>query len=105
MTTTPDLSRKVQQFGNDVDAMYEMLHAIQITQGRHGLRLGEIVDAQVAQGTTLDQHTAVLDQHAAVLDQHTTTLAEHGATLAEHTTTLAEHGSKLDRIIALLESR
>lgn len=77
MTTPPELSRRVRQLDNDIGAVYELVNAIQITQGRHGLRLGEIVDAQVAQGTVLDAHTV----------------------------TLAEHGSKLDRIIALLEAR
>lgn len=98
MTTPPELSRRVRQLDNDIGAVYELVNAIQITQGRHGLRLGEIVDAQVAQGTVLDAHTVTLAELAAVL-------AEHTAVLAEHTATLAEHGSKLDRIIALLEAR
>jgi len=69
------MGRKVQQLDNDVQAIYEMLATIQATQTRQHNRLGEIATVQ-------DGHTA---------------------TLAEHTATLAEHGSKLDRIIALLE--
>jgi hypothetical protein len=30
---------------------------------------------------------------------------QHAATLAEHTATLAEHGTKLDRILEVLERR
>ncbi|MDN5930025.1 MAG: hypothetical protein L0I24_02990 [Pseudonocardia sp.] len=84
MTTSPGLARKVQQLDNDVEAIYEMLTTIQVTQTRQHNRLVEIAEAQVEQGSTLDQHTAIL---------------------AEHTATLAEHGSKLNRIIALLEAR
>lgn len=82
MTASGGLARKVQQLDNDVEAIYEMLATIEITQKRQHNRLNEIADVQA---------------------QHTETLAQHSATLAEHTTTLAEHGGKLDRIIELLE--
>lgn len=84
MTTSPDLSRKVQQLDNDIDAIYGMLTTIQVTQTRQHNRLNEIADVQA-------EHTAIL--------------TEHTATLTEHTATLTGHGSKLDRIIELLESR
>ncbi|MGQ0574622.1 MAG: hypothetical protein ACT4RN_10525 [Pseudonocardia sp.] len=84
MTSAGGMARKVQQLDNDVQAIYEMLATIQATQTRQHNRLNEIAGAQV---------------------EHTATLAEHTATLAEHTVTLAEHGVKLDRIIALLDSR
>lgn len=84
MTTSGGMARKVQQLDNDVQAIYEMLADIQATQRRQHNRLEEI---------------------AATQDGHTDVLAGHGATLAEHTATLADHGSKLDRIISLLEGR
>lgn len=82
MTTPGGMARKVQQLDNDVQAIYEMLATIQATQTRQHNRLNEIAGMQA---------------------EHTTTLAEHTATLAEHTTSFVELGSKLDRILVLLE--
>ncbi len=84
MTTPGGMARKVQQLDNDVQAIYEMLATIQATQTRQHNRLNEIAGMQA---------------------EHTGTLAGHTGTLAEHTATLCEHGTKLDRIIALLERR
>lgn len=91
MTTSDRMARKVARLDNDVEAIYEMLTVIGGTLTRQQNRLDEIAGVQ--------------EGHTATLAEHTATLAEHTATLAEHTATLAEHGTKLDRIIALLEAR
>jgi ABC-type transporter Mla subunit MlaD len=132
MTAAPE-DRKIRQLDNDVLAIYEKLDAITKTQGRHtgGLdelgsqlsRLTAIVDRQGNRldelATTQDEHTAQLnrltaiverqgnrlDELAGVQEEHTATLAENTSTLAEHTSTLAEHGTKLDRILEILERR
>ncbi|GAA2548597.1 hypothetical protein GCM10010210_20830 [Pseudonocardia hydrocarbonoxydans] len=92
------MARKVQQLDNDVQAIYEMLADIQATQKRQHNRLEEIAATQ-------DGHSEVLASHTDVLAGHTDVLAGHTAALADHTATLADHGTKLDRIIALLEQR
>lgn len=91
MTAPGNLDRKVRQLDNDIEAIYGMLTSIEITQKRHHTRLSSIEE--------------LLGEHSDTLAGHTATLAGHTATLAEHTGTLAEHGTKLDRIIALLEAR
>lgn len=42
MTTSPEIERKVAQLDNDVQSIYEMLSAIQATQGRHTNRFMEM---------------------------------------------------------------
>ncbi len=69
MTNPPDLTRKVRQLDNDVQAIYEMLVGIQSTQIRQGNRLDEI-------DVKIDSHTATLDSHTAKLDEHTAMLGE-----------------------------
>lgn len=91
MTTPPETVCKVQQLNNDVVAIYEMLTRVEKTQQRHGNRLDELAGTQA--------------EHTATLAEHGTILAEHGTILVEHTATLAEHGTKLDRIIDLLQAR
>jgi ABC-type transporter Mla subunit MlaD len=132
MTAAPE-DRKIRQRDNDVLAIYEKLDAISKTQGRHTGRLDDL-DSQLSrltaivdrQGNRLDELAATQDEHTAQFsrltaiverqgnrldelaggqEQHAATLAEHTATLAEHTATLAEHGTKLDRILEILERR
>lgn len=81
MSAPRDLTRKVRQLDNDVQAIYEMLAGISATQLRQGNRLEEISSAQANLGATQ---------------------AEHGAKLDELTATQTEQGAKLDTIIELL---
>jgi ABC-type transporter Mla subunit MlaD len=97
MTAAPE-DRKIRQLDNDVLAIYEKLDAISKTQGRHTGRLDEL-DSQ------LSRLTAIVDRQGNRLDELAGTQDEHSATLAEHTATLAEHGTKLDRILEILERR
>jgi chromosome segregation ATPase len=104
MAAAPE-DRKIRQLDNDVLAIYEKLDAISKTQGRHTGRLDEL-DSQLSRLTAIvDRQGNRLDELAATQEEHTATLGEHTATLAEHTATLAEHGTKLDRILEILERR
>ena len=131
--TAASEDRKIRQLDNDVLAIYEKLAAITSTQGQHsghldalGIQLNRLTAIVERQGNRLDELAATQDGHTAQLnrltavverqgnrldelagthEEHTATLGEHTATLAEHTATLAEHGTKLDRILEILERR
>ncbi len=89
MAQPPDLARKVRQLDNDVQAIYEMLAGISANLLRQGNRIEEIANVQSEQGTRIEEIAHVQSEHSAVL--------------GEHSATLETHGSKLDRIIAILE--
>jgi hypothetical protein len=59
--STPDLTRKVRQLDNDVQAVYEMLAGIAATQQRQANRLEELTSAQVEQSAVLGEANAKLD--------------------------------------------
>jgi phosphate uptake regulator len=87
----PDLARKVRQLDNDVQAIYEMLASISANLLRQGNRIEEIAHVQSEQGNRIEEIA-----HAQ---------SEQGATLGEQTATLTDHGSKLDRILEILQRR
>ena len=59
--STPDLTRKVRQLDNDVQAVYEMLASIAATQQRQANRLEELATAQAEQSVVLGEANAKLD--------------------------------------------
>ena len=59
--STPDLTRKVRQLDNDVQAVYEMLASIASTQQRQANRLEELATAQAEQSVVLGEANAKLD--------------------------------------------
>jgi chromosome segregation ATPase len=96
--SSPDVSRKVRQLDNDVQAIYEVLGRIETGQTRQGGRLDEIegklttIEAtqntvqatQARQGNRLDEMDGKLDTQGDRLDAM---------------------DSKLDRLIELLEGK
>jgi 3-deoxy-D-manno-octulosonic-acid transferase len=67
--STPDLTRKVRQLDNDVQAVYEMLAGISATQQRQANRLEELGAAQVEQGAVLGEANAKLDLIIRLLEE------------------------------------
>jgi hypothetical protein len=67
--STPDLTRKVRQLDNDVQAVYEMLASIAATQQRQANRLEELTTAQAEQSVVLDEANAKLDLIIRLLEE------------------------------------
>lgn len=69
MTLSPaEMRRKVRQLDNDVQATYEMLVSIQVTQQRHGNRVAELTEMVAGQETRFDGIERRLDGHDARFD-------------------------------------
>lgn len=67
--STPDLTRKVRQLDNDVQAVYEMLAGISATQQRQANRLEELSAAQAEQGVALGEANTKLDLIIRLLEE------------------------------------
>jgi hypothetical protein len=67
--STPDLTRKVRQLDNDVQAVYEMLASIAATQQRQANRVEELTTAQAEQSVVLDEANAKLDLIIRLLEE------------------------------------
>ena len=67
--STPDLTRKVRQLDNDVQAVYEMLATISATQQRQANRLEELTAAQVEQSAVLGEANHKLDLIIRLLEE------------------------------------
>jgi hypothetical protein len=67
--STPDLTRKVRQLDNDVQAVYEMLASVAATQQRQANRLEELTTAQAEQSVVLDEANAKLDLIIRLLEE------------------------------------
>ncbi len=92
------LTAIVERQGNRLDELAA-------TQDGHTAQLNRLTAVVERQGNRLDELAGTQEEHTATLAGHTATLGEHTATLAEHTATLADHGTKLDRILEILERR
>jgi X-X-X-Leu-X-X-Gly heptad repeat protein len=103
--TTPDLSRKVRQLDNDVQAVYEMLARIEATQQRHGNRLDELATAVDQLAPAVGQLSTGVDQLSTGVDQLSTGVDQLSTGVDQLSSTQTAQGTKLDRIIDLLESR
>lgn len=130
MTTPGEITRKVRQLDNDVQAINDLLKDIAAVRRTQAGQLDELAagqnrlgGVQLRQNNRLDEFAATQEQHTDALrdlaatqlrqgnrldelagtqEQHTATLAEHSTVLGQHTATLADHGGKLDTIIDLL---
>ncbi|MHA6618832.1 hypothetical protein [Pseudonocardia sp. DLS-67] len=90
MTAAPE-DRKIRRLTDDVLAIYE--------------KLDTITDTQRHQGDRLDEVSTQVRRLAAIVDRQGNRLDELAATQDGHTATLAGHGTKLDRILEILERR
>ena len=105
MTASAEIERKVRQLDNDVQAIYELLGAIQGTQKWHGRRLDELTAGQARLLTGQAELTAGQAEMATRQVEMAAGLAEMGARQAEMGAGQAEQGAKLDAILALLQNR
>lgn len=106
MSLTPaEVERKVRQLDNDMQAVYQMLSAIQGTQSRHTNRLHELGEALGDVGTQItsfDQKVTSLDQKATGLGESVTGLDGTAKVLDAKVTGLDQ---KLDTVLELLRER
>lgn len=86
--TSPSIEQKVRQLDNDVQAIYELIHKISTTQGRHTNRLAEITEDIAAIRSSL----ATQDGRFASVE----------GTLEAHDGRFAGIEGKLDRVLDLL---
>ena len=86
-----DTERKLHQLDGDVQAIYEMIGAMDGTLRRQHNRLEEIS----AHVTRLDEKVDALDEKVSTLDEKVSTLDEKVSTLDE----------KMDRVLGLLGDR
>ena len=75
MTMSPvEIERKVRQLDGDVQAIYEMLAAIEGTQRRHSNRFQELAEQIDGKFAALDSRMDTLDGKFAALDSRMDTL-------------------------------
>lgn len=89
--TPAELERKVRRVDNDVQAIYELLHAISGTQARHGRRLDEFdvrFDGVDARFDTVDARFDAVDARLESVDSR-----------------LDSVDSKVDEILTLVRER
>jgi hypothetical protein len=94
----PDLVRKVRQLDNDVQAIYEMLAGISANLLRQGNRIEEIAHVQSEHGGRIEEIAHTQSEHGGRIEEIAHAQSEHGAMLTDH-------GSKLDRLLEILEKR
>lgn len=68
MTISGSIEQKVRQLDNDVHALYELIHKISTTQGRHTNRLAEITEDLAAIRTSISGHDARFESMEGKLD-------------------------------------
>ncbi|MGC5617262.1 hypothetical protein [Georgenia sp. Z1491] len=94
--TSTSIEQKVRQLDNDVEAIYEMLSTISLTQRRHTNRLGEISNDITAHGARLDSIESKVD----AVDGRVGSVESKVGTVD---TKVDAVDTKLDRVLELLQ--
>ncbi len=74
--TAQQVERKLEQHGNDIVSIYEMLTGITVKQGEHDELLAQILAILAEHDARFDSHDARFDAHDARFDSLDAQLAE-----------------------------
>ncbi len=108
--TSQSIEQKVRQLDNDVQALYELIHKISTTQGRHTNRLTEITEDLATLKASVAAHDARFDRLESRFDRLESKIDRLESKVDAHDTRFDAHDArfdgldtKIDRVLELLQ--